>query len=185
MTPNLPMMLLRLRAQQRDSGEQVCPRCGRAILKPDLYTNALSRYAEGIYICDSCGIAEALLDYLHKPMHLLDWDAFRPKAPEGDYTTVCYDNALLEVEKEQLPFLLNLYERWLNEPEGADPKPYEHEAIETCKGLKSICFSPFAVRYQTADGTLVIDFNAENGSLLFSTALEDTPGLPSYHPCYH
>ena len=52
--------LLDLRARQ-DMGEKMfCPRCGRNNLKAPLAHNALSRYAD-LYICDECGMTEAML----------------------------------------------------------------------------------------------------------------------------
>ena len=38
-----------------------CPRCGKVAMKSNLYENALSRRAD-IYICDKCGMEEALED---------------------------------------------------------------------------------------------------------------------------
>ena len=42
-----------------------CPRCGKMKMKEDVGENALSRRAE-IYICDSCGIEEAMEDFGHR-----------------------------------------------------------------------------------------------------------------------
>lgn len=38
-----------------------CPRCGKLTMKEDLHSNAFSRRAD-IYICDKCGMAEAIED---------------------------------------------------------------------------------------------------------------------------
>lgn len=38
----------------------ICPRCGCDNMKPNLYTNALSRVAD-IMVCDTCGLDEAKL----------------------------------------------------------------------------------------------------------------------------
>ena len=46
--------------RQRD-GAFRCPRCGRDTMKPKLHTNALSRRAD-VYICDECGMSEAIED---------------------------------------------------------------------------------------------------------------------------
>lgn len=43
-----------------------CPRCGWMKMKEKLCTNALSRRAD-VYICDSCGTAEALEDFYREP----------------------------------------------------------------------------------------------------------------------
>ena len=54
-----------LKAQQLDGVHMVCPRCGLNQLKTSIHTNALSRHAD-IYICDPCGSAEAMLDFIGK-----------------------------------------------------------------------------------------------------------------------
>lgn len=38
-----------------------CPRCGQLTMKEDLYSNAFSRRTD-IYVCDKCGMAEAVED---------------------------------------------------------------------------------------------------------------------------
>ena len=68
--------LTALKARQKAGELMVCPRCGRDSMKPELVTNALSRYAE-IYICDDCGTAEAILDLMGRPFLPDQWDAFR------------------------------------------------------------------------------------------------------------
>ena len=42
-----------------------CPRCGKLTMKEDLHTNAFSRRAD-VYVCDKCGMAEAIEDVPHK-----------------------------------------------------------------------------------------------------------------------
>ena len=64
MSKNIQEALLDLKARQ-EAGEQMpCPRCGRDTMKPVLVTNALSRHADGVFICDDCGSAEAMLDFI-------------------------------------------------------------------------------------------------------------------------
>lgn len=42
----------------QDAGEHMlCPRCGKDTMKPDIRSNAKSRY-EDIWICDECGTAK-------------------------------------------------------------------------------------------------------------------------------
>jgi hypothetical protein len=53
-------------------------------MKPELHTNALSRHADGIYICDECGTTEAMLDFMGSPLPLPLWALFRVSKPEGD-----------------------------------------------------------------------------------------------------
>ena len=69
-------ILLDLKAKQ-DAGEQMpCPRCGRNILKTPLLHNALSRYAD-LYLCDECGMTEAMLAMMRNPLPLEQWSVFR------------------------------------------------------------------------------------------------------------
>ena len=53
-----------------------CPRCGRWVMNEDPIRNALSRRAQ-IYICDSCGTAEALEDFTGMITPLSSWDIAR------------------------------------------------------------------------------------------------------------
>ena len=55
MSKNIQEALLDLKARQEAGEKMPCPRCGRDTMKPDLHTNALSRHADGIYVCDGCG----------------------------------------------------------------------------------------------------------------------------------
>ena len=58
------------RKAQESGAVLPCPRCGRMTMKENLCTNALSRRAD-IYICDSCGTAEALEDFYED--RVFDW----------------------------------------------------------------------------------------------------------------
>ena len=49
MSKNIQEALLDLKARQEAGEKMPCPRCGRDTMKSDLYTNALSRHADGIY----------------------------------------------------------------------------------------------------------------------------------------
>lgn len=49
-----------------------CPRCGQYRMKENLTTNALSRHAK-VYICDQCGMDEAIRDMCGKPLPLSEW----------------------------------------------------------------------------------------------------------------
>lgn len=46
-------------------------------MKPQLYTNALSRQLAGVYVCDDCGMDEALREFARYPMPLEEWSAAR------------------------------------------------------------------------------------------------------------
>ena len=64
-----------IRRRQAD-GCTVCPRCGRS-MKPKLHTNALSRQLTGVYVCDNCGMDEALRALARCPLPLKEWRAAR------------------------------------------------------------------------------------------------------------
>lgn len=51
-----------------------CPRCG-GWMRRELYMNCLSRRAD-IYVCEKCGMAEALADFTKKPDPVTDWYIF-------------------------------------------------------------------------------------------------------------
>lgn len=53
-----------------------CPRCGKYAMRYPITTNALSRRAD-IYICDNCGMTEAIDDFLGKPTLLSEWALFK------------------------------------------------------------------------------------------------------------
>lgn len=65
-----------LKAWQDVGEHMVCPRCGVDCMTPKLHHNAFSRHAD-IYICDECGLNEAMLDYMNNPLPIQCWAHFR------------------------------------------------------------------------------------------------------------
>lgn len=59
-------------AQIQTDGVNFCPRCGRMSIKDRLHTNALSRHAS-VYICDACGMDEAIREFEGDPLPMKDW----------------------------------------------------------------------------------------------------------------
>lgn len=59
-------------AKAQADGMHFCPRCGSMTVKDRLHTNALSRHAD-VYICDACGIDEAIRDFAGEPLPLKEW----------------------------------------------------------------------------------------------------------------
>lgn len=59
-------------AKVQKDGTHICPRCGRLTVKDRLVTNAFSRHAD-VYICDACGMDEAVRDMKGDPLPLKDW----------------------------------------------------------------------------------------------------------------
>ena len=69
--------VLRILSEMQKSSnaqELPCPRCGRMKMKPELYTNALSRHFD-VHICDECGTDEALRDLNKNVLPLSEWNA--------------------------------------------------------------------------------------------------------------
>ncbi len=149
-----------LKARQESGERMVCPRCGYDRMKPDLYTNALSREAgdAGIMVCDQCGTEEAMLAFMQNPKPLSSWACFQPERPAGDFTAVTGAEAWEEIRETQMPFLTQLFERWQDERGRGGFEAYRLAALQGCKGLKDIWKQPFHVRYEVQDGELVLRF---------------------------
>ena len=95
--------------------------------------NALSRHAD-IHICDECGSAEAMLDFMQNPLPLDQWACFLPERPQEDFKELSGAEAWERIKKEQLPFLVRLYERWLVDSAQDDFGAYRAEAYRHCPG---------------------------------------------------
>ena len=67
--------MAQIRAAQQSGAYTLCPRCGEATMKPELHTNALSRQLAGVYVCDNCGMDEALRALASCPLPLEEWRA--------------------------------------------------------------------------------------------------------------
>lgn len=152
-----------LKARQ-DAGEHMlCPRCGRDKMKPRIHTNAISRHAD-IYICDDCGTAEALLQFMNNPLPLAQWACFNANRVEGDFKAMPGTDAWKEIQAEQAPYLIKLYQRWLENPK-QDFAALRIEAHANCKGLADIWDQPFHAAYEVEDGTLLLRFrDTETGT---------------------
>ena len=155
MTESIANALLDLKARQESGEKMPCPRCGRDTMKPDLHTNALSRHADGIYICDECGTAEALLDFMQNPLPIECWSIFLNERPSTDFKAIPGEEALKAIQGEHLPHLMRIYRQW---KEGADFKALRMEALKECPGLTQIWEAPFQALYEVADGEVVVRF---------------------------
>ena len=156
MTEDMKQALLDLRARQESSEHMPCPRCGRDTMKPNLHTNALSRHADGIYICDECGTAEGMLDFMNSPLPVEEWAVFNDRSHRDDFKDTPGDQAWEQIQKDQTHILQELYVRWLTEKTGADFKPYRKEALCRCPGLSFMTEQPFSAVYKVAEGELVL-----------------------------
>ena len=60
-------------SKKQQGGHFACPRCGKMTMDAEIVTrNALSRRAT-VYICDSCGMAEAMEDMANSRTPLTAW----------------------------------------------------------------------------------------------------------------
>ena len=157
MTDRIRIALGDLKARQ-DAGEHIpCPRCGRDTMKENFHTNALSRHAD-IYICDSCGMEEAMLKFMSNPLPMREWACFRPNQKAPDFKTLPAEQIWERVQDTHLSFLMKLYERWQDEHEYEDFADYRAAAFENCPGLIALWAHPFRAEYTATDGTLVLRF---------------------------
>ena len=78
------MALTDLKARQESGEHMPCPRCGRDAMKTGDYIGALSRQAD-VYVCDSCGVEEAMRNFFHESTPLNEWAIFisKPTAADG------------------------------------------------------------------------------------------------------
>lgn len=100
--------LANIRALQAAGIHMNCPRCGKDQMKTDLHTNALSRHADGVYVCDDCGTSEAMLMFMNMPLPLYEWAAFRPMRPDGDFKDTSREDAEKEIQSEQIETLTRI-----------------------------------------------------------------------------
>jgi hypothetical protein len=160
MTEDIRKALLDLRARQESGEHMPCPRCGRDTMYENLYTNALSREADGIYVCSDCGSNESVLSFMNNPLPVDDWAIFIPDKHDMDFKDIPGEQAWEQIQKEQTRILQELYVRWLSEKAGADFKPYRKEALRRCPGLSFLYNSPFSAVYKVAEGELVLRFKS-------------------------
>ena len=156
MTERIERALTDLKARQHAGEWMPCPRCGLDTLKPVIHTNALSRHADGIYICDECGTAEAMLDFMRNPMPTEDWAVFHAPKPETDLKALSGTEVWERIGMEHGPILIDLYKRWMREAPGTSFIPYRWEAFKKCPGLTEIWEQPFQAKYDVADGELIL-----------------------------
>ena len=156
MNERIERALADLRARQTAGEWMPCPRCGRDTMKPNLHTNALSRHADGIYVCDDCGTAEAMLDFMNNSLPTEIWAMFRAPRPDSNLVALPGREVWERIRMEHGPVLIDLYKRWVREKPGADFTPYRWEAFKKCPGLTEIWEQPFQAKYDVADGELIL-----------------------------
>ena len=111
MTDAVRKALADLKARQ-EAGERLpCPRCGRDTMKPDLYTNALSREVDGIMVCDECGTQEALLAFMRNPKPVEDWAFLQEDVPSADFRDLPGAAVWEQIRMEHGPALIEIFKR--------------------------------------------------------------------------
>ncbi len=162
MRKNIQEALLDLKARQEAGEHMSCPRCGRDTMKPDLYTNALSRHADGIYVCDDCGSAEAMLDFMRNPLPIECWALFREDEPAADFKAVSGEEAMKTIKAEHVPRLIRIFQQW---KAGTDFTELRSKAIRECPGMTQIWEEPFQALYEVADGEIVVRFREKGDAV--------------------
>lgn len=163
MTEKMLTRLDDLRARQQKGEHMHCPRCGADTMKIPAYTNALSRVAD-IYICDSCGSAEAMLAFMGQEYPLASWSAFQPSRPESDFKELPAGDVLMKVVSQQINILTRICRRCMEDPEHA--AEYRLEAFESCPGLTELWLQPFQAKYDAADGAVLVRFKIDEHGVL-------------------
>ena len=150
MNERIQKRLADLKARQQAGENLPCPRCGRKTMKDAVCTNALSRHAD-IFICDQCGTAEAMLDFMRNPLPIEDWACVQ-KRFDG-YLPETIEEHIDIISHEHIPFLTSLYQRWLDEQGHEDFREYRNAARKRCPGLTELWTEPFQAEYTTKDGS--------------------------------
>ena len=163
-----------LKARQEAGEKMPCPRGGKDTMKSSLCTNALSRVADGIFVCDDCGTQEALLAFMQNPMPVDEWAFLTGDVPEGDFRDLPGKAVWEQIRMAHGPALISIFKRWTQEQPGADFKPYRREAHRRCPGLTQIWEQPFQAMYEVADGQLILRFrNTDDGVELTADLMEN------------
>lgn len=161
MNSRMEQTLLDLKAQQEAGKRMHCPRCGLDTMREKLHHNAWSRYA-ATYICETCGTTEALLDMMQNPLPLAQWACFQTERDEDYFKDKSGAEVVAELWKEQIPYLIDLYNRWEADPSAEDFQAHRLEAYQHCIGLKHLWSQPFQAAYDVAEGQLLIRFRKTN-----------------------
>ena len=132
-------------------------------MKPVLTTNALSRHADGIYVCDECGTAEAMLDFMQNPLPLECWAIFRENIPTANFKAMPGEEAVKIIRSEHMPRLLQVFQKW--RAGGVAFSALRSEAFRECPGLTQIWDQPFQALYQVADGEIVVRFREKGDTV--------------------
>ena len=169
MTEKIRQRLLDLKAAQVADTPMRCPRCGADTMRHPMTTNALSRHAD-LYICDSCGTAEALLDFMGQAYPLYQWSAFEPQRPPADFKARQAYDVLAEVLQTQMEILNRVYALCRDDSDNA--MWHRNAAFESCAGLTELILEPFYAKYSCADGSVLVQFRTtKDGTVQMSASV--------------
>ncbi|MBQ8136848.1 MAG: hypothetical protein IJ174_05375 [Clostridia bacterium] len=165
MTNEIRTALADLKALQQAGQHMACPRCGRDTKKPGLVTNALSRHVDGVFVCDQCGTAEAMLDFMNNPLPIECWAFLRDDVPAFDFHDLPGKVVWEKIRFDHGPVLIDLFRRWIQAKPGADFRAYRNEAFRRCPGLTEIWSEPFQAKYDVLDGELILRLRCSNDGI--------------------
>ena len=169
MLEKIQQRLLDLKAAQTADAPMHCPRCGADTMKHPMHTNALSRHQD-LYVCDSCGTAEALLDIMGQTYPLYQWSAFEPQRPPADFKARPAYDVLAEVLQTQMEILNRTYTLCRDDPDNA--MWHRNDAFESCAGLTDLILEPFYAKYSCTDGTVLVQFRTtKDGTIQMSASV--------------
>ena len=138
-------------------------------MKHPLHTNALSRHQD-LYICDSCGTGEALLDFMGQTYPLYQWSAFEPQRPPADFIARPAYGVLAEVLQTQMEILNRIYTLCRDDSDNA--MWHRNDAFESCAGLTELILEPFYAKYSCADGSVLVQFRTtKDGTIQMSASV--------------
>jgi len=158
----LTRRLLDLKAHQASGEQMPCPRCGGMNMKTPLEHNALSRYTD-LYICDDCGMTEALLDMMRNPLPLDQWTALKESRGQLDSKALSMKELTDQVLSQQVVELRRLHSAWVHRAEGDRFEAYRDQALKSCPGLVDLWENPFCAVYLARDGRVLVRFRWSEG----------------------
>lgn len=160
-------ILADFKARQLAGEHMKCPRCGLFTMKPAIHTHALSRHAD-IYICDGCGMEEAVLVFASVPLPMHRWAAFQPERPASDFIARSSTDVLSEIARAHIPFLIDAF-RQLERGE-LNSEDARYDVYNQCAGVTDFGSSPFHGQYDTADGKVLIRIRKHGDEIEYSAS---------------
>lgn len=166
MTEKMKNKLANLKASQAAGEHLPCPRCGRNTMKPEIATNALSRHADGVFICSDCGVREALLDVMNQKLPLIQWAYFGPRRPDNPFKDLDAKDAARIIEHEQIGALKEIF--CLCQEDSENGMEYRAQAFERCPGLAELWMQPFMAMFETKTEPVAVRFKEMDGQCMYS-----------------